>query len=101
MQDVWYKLNLRVAQQPPSLYVHAPVSYLLPIFLYKISPDFGSSRLEVFCKKGVLEKFTKLTEKHLCHSLFFNKMSPSIYIAKHIANVSENYQEFQMCFSSN
>ena len=30
-----------------------------------------SSRLEVFCKKGVYRNFTKLTGKHLCQSLFF------------------------------
>ena len=27
---------------------------------------------EVFCKKGVLRNFAKLTVKHLCLSLFFN-----------------------------
>ena len=32
-----------------------------------------SSRLEVFCKKGVLKNFAKFTGKHLCQSLFFNK----------------------------
>ena len=31
-----------------------------------------SSCSEVFCKKGVLENFTKFTGKHLCQSLFFN-----------------------------
>ena len=36
-----------------------------------------SSRLEVFCKKGVLRNFTKFTGKHLCHSLFFNKVAGS------------------------
>ena len=30
---------------------------------------------EVFCKKGVLKNFTKFTEKHLCQSLFFNKVT--------------------------
>ena len=34
-----------------------------------------SSRLEVFCKKAVLRNFAKLTEKHLCQSLFFNKVA--------------------------
>ena len=34
-----------------------------------------SSRSEVFCKKGVLENFTKFTGKHLCQSLIFNKVS--------------------------
>ena len=29
---------------------------------------------EVFCKNGVLRHFTKFTGKHLCHSLFFNKV---------------------------
>ena len=30
---------------------------------------------EVFCKKGVLENFTKFTGKHLCQSLLFNKVA--------------------------
>ena len=34
-----------------------------------------SSRREVFSKKGVLKNFTKLTGKHLCQSLFFNKVA--------------------------
>ena len=34
-----------------------------------------SSRPEVFCKKGVLRNFTKFTEKHLCQSLFSNKVA--------------------------
>ena len=34
-----------------------------------------SSRPEVFCKKGVLRNFTKFTGKHLCMSLFFNKVA--------------------------
>ena len=29
----------------------------------------------VFCKKGILRNFAKLTGKHLCHSLFFNKVA--------------------------
>ena len=33
----------------------------------------GSSRPEVFCKKGVLRNLTKFTGKHLWQSLFFNK----------------------------
>ena len=36
---------------------------------------FRSSRPEVFCKKGVLRNFVKLTGKHLCQSLFFNKVA--------------------------
>ena len=34
---------------------------------------YSNSRPEVFCTKGVLRNFTKLTGKHLCQSLFFNK----------------------------
>ena len=33
-----------------------------------------SSRPEVFCRKGVLRNFSKFTEKHLCQSLFLNKV---------------------------
>ena len=34
-----------------------------------------TSRPEVFCKKGVLRNVTKFTGKHLCQSLFFNKVA--------------------------
>ena len=34
-----------------------------------------SSRPEVFCKKVVLRNFAKCTGKHLCQSLFFNKVA--------------------------
>ena len=30
---------------------------------------------DVFCKKGVLRNFAKFTWKHLCWSLFFNKLA--------------------------
>ena len=36
---------------------------------------YRSSRPEVFCEKGVLGNFTKITWKHLCQSLFFNKIA--------------------------
>ena len=35
----------------------------------------GRSRPKVFCKKGALTNFAKFTEKHLCQSLFFNKVA--------------------------
>ena len=38
------------------------------------SAKTGSSRPEVFCKKGVLENLAKFTGKHLCQSLSFNKL---------------------------
>ena len=36
---------------------------------------YRSSRLEVFSKKDVLKHFAKFTEKHLCQSIFFNKVA--------------------------
>ena len=33
------------------------------------------SRPEVFCKKDVLRNFAKFTGKHLCQSVFFNKVA--------------------------
>ena len=34
-----------------------------------------SSRPDVFCEKGVLRIFAKFTGKHLCQSLFLNKIA--------------------------
>ena len=36
---------------------------------------YRNSRPEVFCKKGVLRNFVKFTRKHLCQSLFLNKIT--------------------------
>ena len=33
------------------------------------------SHLKVFCTKGVLRNFAKFSGKHLCQSLFFNKVA--------------------------
>ena len=46
--------------------------------MFFVSPDkffslFTSPNLE--SKKGVLKNFAKFTEKHLCQSLFFNKIA--------------------------
>ena len=43
-------------------------------YLEDESPD-KSSRPDVFCEKGVLRNFAKFTGKHLCESLFFNKVT--------------------------
>ena len=37
--------------------------------------DYRNIRPEVFCKNGVLRNFAKSTGKHLCQSLFFNKVA--------------------------
>ena len=45
-------------------------------FYYVIlGSNLRGSRLEVLYKKGVLRNFTKFTVKHLCQSLFFNKVA--------------------------
>ena len=49
--------------------------YLLTPFPLHFLCIYRSSRPEVFCKKGVLRNFAKITEKHLCQSLFFNKVA--------------------------
>ena len=36
---------------------------------------FRSSRPDVFFEKGVLKNFAKFKGKHLCQSLFFNKVA--------------------------
>ena len=41
-----------------------------------------SSRLEVFCKRGVLRNITKFTGKHLCRSLFFPSLRPATLLKK-------------------
>ena len=35
---------------------------------------YRSSRLEVFCRKGVLRNFERFTGKHFCQNLLFNKV---------------------------
>ena len=40
----------------------------------KFNINKRSSRPKVFRKKGALRNFTKFTGKHLCQSLFFNKL---------------------------
>ena len=46
-----------------------------------------SSRPDVFCEKGVLRNFAKFTGKHLCLSLFLNKivgLRPATLIKKRL-----------------
>ena len=44
-------------------------------FLVSTSYKFWKQPAEVFYKKGVLRNFTKFTGKHLCQSLFYNKVA--------------------------
>ena len=42
------------------------------------------------CKKGVLKYFEKLTRKHLCRSLFFNKLASLKVFSCEFCEISEN-----------
>ena len=42
------------------------------------APD-RSSVPEVFCENGVLRNFGKFTGKHMCQSIFFNKVAGGAY----------------------
>ena len=42
----------------------------------------GSSRPEVFCKKGVLRNFARFTGKHLCKSFFYSINWPATLLKK-------------------
>ena len=58
--------------RPENLRYKRPPFFELWVVEFAIS---RSSRREVFCKKDVLRNFAKFTEKHLCQSLFFNKVA--------------------------
>ena len=49
--------------------------YLLLTLWIEVVVQNQKQPLEVFSKKGVLENFSKFTEKHLCLSLLFNKVA--------------------------
>ena len=48
---------------------------LLIIQEIRLFPTFRSSHWRCSVKKGVLRNFAKFTEKHLCESLFLNKVA--------------------------
>ena len=57
-------------------------SEMLVYCILFIQNTLRSSLPEVFCKESVLESFAKFAGKHLCHSIFFNKvtgLSPATY----------------------
>ena len=56
--------------QPPLLRIWA--KWLLPMTIKVLVGTIGFSKCSV--KKGVLKNFAKLTGKHLCRSVFFNKV---------------------------
>ena len=52
-------------------------TYLILVFL-KTGLKHGNLRIVRSRKKGVLRNFIKFTGKHLCQSLFFNKIIPKL-----------------------
>ena len=52
-------------------------NYAIHHFHRELSLLFRSSRPDMFCKKGVLENFTKFTGKHLCQVSFLTKLQAS------------------------
>ena len=70
-KNTWEVVSRRCSAKTPSwkfqkIYREIPV----------LESSFWRSSLpEVFCKKEVLENFAKFKGKHLCQSLFFNKVA--------------------------
>ena len=63
-------------------------TYYFLIIIFKKQQQ--SPRGVLFCKKGALGNFIKFTGKHLCQSLFFNKvaaLSLQLYLKKALAQV--------------
>ena len=55
------------------------------LFFIQLDPKVRSSFPEMSCKNGVLRKFAKFTGKHLCQSLFFNKVAgPATLLKKRL-----------------
>ena len=56
--------------------VHSPQTTFHRKIIYKFVWNYlvRSSRPDMFCKKGVLRNIAKLTGKHPCQSIFFNKV---------------------------
>ena len=46
--------------------------------------NYRSSRQRGSVKKGVLRDFAKFTGKHLCQSLFFNKVAGGAFFTEHV-----------------
>ena len=73
----WFRLKIivvgRYTTRPDCRFTDS-FTYILDLLKISIK-IIRNSRQEVFCKKGVLRNFAKFTGKHLCQSLFFNKVA--------------------------
>ena len=82
-----YSLELYISEQKDWFDKQKVYLSLFPIKSYQLDsnyhnsitsltlPTLRSSRRRCYVKKGVLRIFVKFTEKHLCQSLFFNKVA--------------------------
>ena len=73
------------------------VKYEILSVIYSLIWIGRGSCSEVFCIKGVLEKFAKFSGKHLCQSLFLNKVAglrPAISLKKD----SDAGKKKRLCF---
>ena len=78
LTSLQYRNGSSKKQQENNVHLHKWFTYvtIYPCHTTGLFPHpFRSSRPEVSCKKGVLRNFTKFTGKHLCQSLFFNKVT--------------------------
>ena len=60
---------------------------------YEMGTWVGSSHRRCSIKKGVLKNFSKLTGKHLCQSLFFNKVT-DLRLKKKLWHRPVNFAKF-------
>ena len=71
--------RLLVIVSPKRYVKEAQLLFNMILFSQIVIPSYDitsrSSHPEVFCKKGVLKNVTKFTGRHLCQSLFFNKVT--------------------------
>ena len=84
---VWVNRSTNLQKMNSVIRFSVPYSLKLAEYLFSKIPlpllpnsilffnTIRSSRPELFCKKGVLKNIAKFTVKHLCQSLFFNKVS--------------------------
>ena len=99
----WVKIYMAVPYQK-KLYSHRrnlkiKTKIIIQNILQMKQQQNRISRPEVFCEKGVLRNFTKLTGKHLCQSLFSNEFAglrPATLLKKRLSHrcFSVNFAKF-------
>ena len=69
-----FLMKMEYSQVTAAALLHVVNSFVRPVVALCDRYVNRSSRPEVFCKKGILRDFSKLTGKNLCQRLFFNKV---------------------------